>query len=43
MTFLAALRHDRIARPASSTAQLIKGVSFRAYVEQVLVPTLQPR
>ena len=39
MTFLAALRHDRIAAP-----WLIEGPdgeSFRTYVEKVLVPTLR--
>ena len=41
MTFLAALRHDRIAAPCVIDGP-INGVSFRAYVEQVLVPTLQP-
>ena len=41
MTFLAALRHDRIAAPSVIDGP-INGESFRAYVEQVLVPTLQP-
>ena len=41
MTFLAALRHDRIAAPCVIDGP-INGESFRAYVEQVLVPTLQP-
>ena len=41
MTFLAALRHDRITAPLVLDGP-INGVSFRAYVEQVLVPTLQP-
>ena len=39
MTFLAALRHDRIAAPCVIYGP-INGESFRAYVEQV--PTLQP-
>jgi transposase len=41
MTFLAALRHDRIAAPCVIDGP-INGESFLAYVEQVLVPTLQP-
>jgi transposase len=41
MTFLAALRHDRIVAPCVIDGP-INGESFRAYVEQVLVPTLQP-
>ena len=41
MTFLAALRHDRITAPCVIDGP-INGESFRAYVEQVLVPTLQP-
>src|SRR5271167_1746023 len=41
MTFLAALRHDHIAAPCVIDGP-INGESFRAYVEQVLVPTLQP-
>ena len=41
MTFLAALRHDRIDAPWVLDGP-INGESFRAYVEQVLVPTLQP-
>jgi transposase len=41
MTFLAALRHNRIAAPCVIDGP-INGESFRAYVEQVLVPTLQP-
>jgi transposase len=41
MTFLAALRYDRIAAPCVIDGP-INGESFRAYVEQVLVPTLQP-
>jgi transposase len=41
MTFLAALRHDRITAPCVLDGP-INGESFRAYVEQVLVPTLQP-
>jgi transposase len=41
MTFLAALRHDRITAPCVIDGP-INGESFRAYVEQMLVPTLQP-
>ena len=41
MTFLAALRHDRIDAPWLLDGP-INGVSFRTYVEKVLVPTLNP-
>ena len=41
MTFLAALRHDRITAPCVIDGP-INGETFRAYVEQFLVPTLQP-
>ena len=41
MTFLAALRHDRIDAPWLLDGP-IDGDSFRTYVEQVLVPTLKP-
>ena len=41
-TFLAGLRHDRIAAPCLFDGP-INGERFLAYVEQVLVPTLQPR
>ncbi len=41
MTFLAALRHDRIDAPCLFDGP-INGASFRAYVEQVLVPVLAP-
>ena len=41
MTFLAALRHDRIDAPWVFDGP-INGDSFRVYVEQVLVPTLGP-
>lgn len=41
MTFLAALRHDSITAPCVFDGP-INGESFRAYVEQVLVPTLKP-
>jgi hypothetical protein len=41
MTFLAALRHDRITAPCVIDGP-INGESFRAYVAQLLVPTLQP-
>ena len=37
--FLAALRHDRITAPCVIDGP-INGTSFRAYVEQFLVPTL---
>ncbi|MCK1469865.1 transposase [Bradyrhizobium sp. CW10] len=41
MTFLAALRHDRIDAPWFIDGP-IDGVSFRIYVEKVLPPTLRP-
>jgi transposase len=41
MTFLAALRHDRIDAPFVLDGP-INGEWFLAYVEQVLVPTLSP-
>ena len=41
LTFLAALRHDRIVAPCVIDGP-IHGESFLAYVEQVLVPTLRP-
>ena len=41
LTFLAALRCDRIAAPCVIDGP-INGTSFRAYVEQFLVPTLSP-
>jgi transposase len=41
VTFLAALRYDRIAAPCVIDGP-INGESFLAYVEQVLVPTLRP-
>lgn len=40
-TFLAALRHDRIDAPFVIDGP-INGESFRAYVEQMLAPTLRP-
>jgi len=40
-TFLAALRHDRIDAPCLFDGP-INGELFRAYVEQVLIPTLRP-
>jgi len=40
-TFLAALRHDRIEAPCLFDGP-INGERFLAYVEQFLVPTLQP-
>ena len=41
LTFLAALRRDRLDAPCVIDGP-INGASFRAYVEQVLVPTLNP-
>lgn len=41
MTFLAALRHDRIEAPWFLEGP-IDGESFRLYVERVLLPTLRP-
>ena len=41
MTFLAALRHDRIDAPCVFDGP-INGESFQLYVEQFLVPTLKP-
>ena len=41
MTFLAALRHDRITAPWLLDGP-INGDAFRLYVEKVLVPTLLP-
>ena len=41
MTFLAALRHDRVEAPWLIDGP-INGDSFRLYVEQVLAPTLRP-
>ena len=41
LTFLAALRHDRIDAPCVIDGP-INGISFLAYIEQVLVPTLRP-
>jgi transposase len=41
MTFLAALRHDRIDAPCLFDGP-INGTSFLAYVDQVLVPALAP-
>jgi transposase len=41
MTFLAALRHDRIDAPWLLDGP-IDGESFRSYVEKILVPTLRP-
>jgi transposase len=41
MTFLAALRHDRIDAPWLLDGP-INGERFRLYVEKVLVPTLAP-
>ena len=41
MTFLAALRHDRIEAPWLLSGP-INGEKFRLYVEKVLLPTLRP-
>ena len=41
MTFMAALRHDRITRPGFIDGP-INGEAFRLYIEKVLVPTLRP-
>ena len=41
MTFLAALRHDRITAPWFID-EPINGETFQLYIEKVLVPTLQP-
>jgi transposase len=41
MTFLAALRHDRIEAPWRIDGP-INGERFRIYVERVLIPTLKP-
>ena len=41
LTFIAALRRDQITAPCIFDGP-INGISFRAYVEQVLVPTLKP-
>lgn len=41
MTFLAALRHDRITAPWF-IEEPINGETFQLYVEKVLVPTLKP-
>ena len=41
LTFLAALRHDRITAPCVIDGP-INGDSFMAYVEQCLIPTLTP-
>ncbi len=41
LTFLAALRHDRIDAPMLFDGP-INGIKFRSYVETALVPTLTP-
>jgi transposase len=41
LTFLAALRSDRITAPCVLDGP-INGASFTAYVEQLLIPTLKP-
>jgi transposase len=40
-TFIAALRHDRLTAPCVFDGP-INGEKFRAYVEQILIPTLEP-
>lgn len=41
LTFLAALRHDRIEAPCVIDGP-INGESFQAYVAQILLPTIRP-
>jgi hypothetical protein len=41
MTFLAALRHDRITAPGLIDGP-INGETFLIYVEKILIPALQP-
>jgi transposase len=41
LTFLAALRHDRLEAPCVIDGP-IDGETFLAYVEQILLPTLRP-
>jgi transposase len=41
LTFLGALRHDRLTAPCVFDGP-INGQSFRAYIEQQLVPVLEP-
>lgn len=41
MTFLAALRHDRLTAPGVFDGP-INGECFQAYVSQILIPTLKP-
>ena len=41
MTFIAALRHDRVEAPWLIEGP-INGESFRLYIDQVLIPTLRP-
>ena len=41
MTFLAALRHDRVDAPWLIDGP-INGESFRLYIDKVLIPTLRP-
>jgi transposase len=41
MTFLAALRHDRVEAPWLLEGP-INGESFRLYIDHVLIPTLRP-
>jgi putative transposase len=41
MTFLAALRHDRLEAPWLIDGP-INGQSFRLYIDKVLIPTLRP-
>lgn len=41
MTFLAALRHDRVTAPWLIEGP-INGETFRLYIDEVLIPTLRP-
>lgn len=41
MTFLAALRHDRVTAPWLIEGP-INGQTFRLYIDEVLIPTLRP-
>lgn len=41
MTFLAALRHDRVEAPWLIDGP-INGQTFRQYIDEVLIPTLRP-
>lgn len=41
VTFVAALRHDRIAAPMT-VPRAMNGIIFTTWIEQVLLPTLEP-